>query len=138
VAVIKRYSLEDNINIPIKVIGVGCHYKMYRLAWAFNKNLNFHLRQLTSDFFSFPLYQYYERNNRITYSLIQNRVQGNVFTPEKKSIDYILVISSGGNLNIDNLVLKLRSMPFIIAVFEFQIADIPSIKKSLLYLTEYE
>jgi len=136
VATIKRYTLDHNTDVPIKILGISCHYKMYRLAWILNRNLNFHLRQLNDDYFPFPLFQYYERLDRITYSLIQNKTQNDIFISEQMSIDYFLAISSENKLNIDSITKKLHELSSIIAVFSFEIEEIPSIKDSLLYFVE--
>lgn len=92
-------TLDFEYDFDFTLIGIYCHYKDYRLAWRFNNTLNWnlkksedHLVRTNSTEQSFPLFCYEVSDHEIFHYLLGNRSENGALIPEKRDVDYFLLV----------------------------------------------
>jgi len=97
----KKIQLRIKAQPRYSIIGISSHMPDYRLIYFLNMNLKVNLCRSVDFICShksdekthFPFFSWDDPNDRITISLLPNRVQGHYLIPELKNMDYLLVIS---------------------------------------------
>lgn len=111
----------------ITLIGIASHENDYRISWALNNTLGFHfikadnhlsLNKRLNETQEFSMYISSTDDNSYLYKLISNRCDNGFLLEEMRNIDYVLVVEhSDVSFDIPALISKIRSIPFISAVF---------------------
>jgi uncharacterized protein with NRDE domain len=92
-------KLEFEYDYDFFLIGIFCHFKDYRLAWSINRNLDFDLEK-QSDYVlelkdqeqRFSAYNFHIESQDLYYYLLNNRSEHGLLIPEKKDVDYFLLV----------------------------------------------
>jgi hypothetical protein len=71
-------------------------------------------------------YYFKDEENIIEYYLIKNKNLGKFLIPEKPTIDYFLFLYENQIWEMEELIDKLRSIPSVLGVFEFDPEEIDS------------
>lgn len=81
------------------LIGLYCHYKDYRLAWAINNVFEFDLikqepytLEKQAEHQEFSMYTYFIEHQDLMYYLLSNRGENGLLIPERKDIDYFIIV----------------------------------------------
>jgi len=132
----KKHILKLDDEFDYEMIGICCHQVDYRLAWGINEKLNLQLSKADEDFISVnkkgqhlsnhSLYEFKDVENLIEYYLIKNKNEGKFLIPEKQNIDYFLFLFENHTVNPEDLILNLKNIPNILAVFSFDPEEISS------------
>lgn len=134
----KRHILDFDDTADFSLVGICTHHNGYRLAWGINDKLGLKLTQSIEPFIitftkkgvvthqSYSMYEYYEEENRVNYSLVKNKENGKFLIPEKPSIDYFLFIEENDSINLDQLGIDLKKVDSILAVFILDTDTLPS------------
>lgn len=123
------------------LLGISSHENDYRLSWGINETLGFRLVK-TDNYSSynprlkadqeFTSYTFNEDEDSSTYHLISNRCDNGFLLEELRNIDYLLRIETpDSSFDIKDLITRMRTVPFIFAVFHIDINSLKS-KKRLL------
>ncbi len=92
-------TLDFEYDYDFQLIGLFCHFKDYRLAWALNKNFELSFVKQApytitnkEEQQNFSYYTYSIEHQELFYYLLSNRSDNGLLIPEKKDIDYFLII----------------------------------------------
>lgn len=154
-----KFTLDAGIEFDeIKLVGISCHQKIYKLCWALNKSCGLEFTKAEDyrieqgeKFNSFLLYEFLDPKTDIQYRLVENggammvpdpknegqyKVKGGaLLVPELKNIDYLLVIQ--GKIPADDLkafVTELKNTTFILTAFTIEVEDLKSKNNFLNFL----
>lgn len=131
----KKHILNFDQVYDFQMIGICSHHSDYRLAWGLNEQLNTHLEKADEDYLSsskkgvtstHSKYYFKDEENIIEYYLIKNKSLGKFLIPEKPTIDYFLFLYENQIWEMEELIDKLRSIPSVLGVFEFDPEEIDS------------
>jgi hypothetical protein len=122
------HKLSPEAEQTFILLGISSHENDYRISWALNEYLGFHftkttnhqvLNQRIKEQQEFSTYLYSEQDESITYRLISNRCDNGFLLEELKNIDFLLLIEGNETTSttLPNLTAKIKSIPFISAVF---------------------
>lgn len=137
-----KFKLTIEYDYDFTLIGISCHEKDYRLAWALNNKLQTELQKsndLKIEFKknnvsnSFTFYEYIDEDLYREYYLIGNRGSGALLIPEQKQVDYFLMVK--GNFNASdktNLLKQLKDINIVLAAYDVNINSLDS-KQNLLF-----
>ena len=111
-------------------LGISSHENDYRLSWALNQYLGFHLVKSENHIVfnlrineqqEFSVYSY-QSEQSITYRLISNRCDNGFFIEEYKNIDFILDIHPGQPAEFtSDLLGQIKTIPFVSMAFRIDI-----------------
>ena len=128
-AKLKKYDLVLEDETTLEVYGVSCAVADYRLAWELNQCLDvnltkskevYELRPNTAkELTPFRYFSFFDEECLTRYYLIKNKQEQGVFHPERPMIDYFLVLRENYTFEKEVLILKLRKINGIVAVFDF-------------------
>lgn len=132
-------KLEFDYDYDFFLIGIFCHHKDYRLAWMLNKYLELDLSK-SKDYImfnkeqeqKFSMYVDYIDNQELYYYLISNRGENGLLIPERKDVDYFLMVD--GLIETSKkgeLVRKIRELNEVLSAMEINPAQLNS-KQNLL------
>jgi hypothetical protein len=126
---LKKYDLVLEDETSLEVYGVSCAFADYRLAWELNQCLDVNLTKSNEAFelrpnkakelVSFRHFSFFDEECLTRYYLIKNKQEQGVFHPERPMIDYFLVLRENYTFEKEVLMLKLRKINGIVAVFDF-------------------
>lgn len=131
----KKHVLDFDEELNFELIGLCSHHNDYRLVWSINQRLGFHLEKsvnyenfdkkgvVTSEH---SMYVYEDDNDRLTYYLIKNKVNGKFLIPELPAIDFFLFLYENVAVDREELVTKLKAIPSILAAYTFEAEEIGS------------
>ncbi len=131
----KKHILNFGQVYDFQMIGICSHHSDYRLAWGLNEQLKTHLEKADEDYIcsskkgvisTHSKYYYKDEENIVEYYLIKNKSLGKFLIPEKPTIDYFLFLYENQIWEMDELIDKLRSIPSVLGVFEFDPEEIDS------------
>jgi hypothetical protein len=132
------HKLSSEPGASLVLIGISSHENDYRLSWAINEHLDFHLakRENLQSFNSrmnilqeFSVYSY---TGDSLYSLISNRCENGFLLEELKNIDFLLLIEENETpFPIQEFMSKLKAIPFVSATFNIDLQTLKN-KKRLL------
>ncbi len=134
-----KLVLDDFYDFDFVLVGIACHSKDYKIAWAINKALEWDFEReedllLTSkDIEShFAFYNYDESEDFRSYHLISNRSKNGYLVPERKEIDYFLELKGEFDSDqIDNIIAKVKGINIVLMSFEIDPQELKS-KNNLL------
>ena len=126
---VKKYDLVLEDETTLEVYGVSCAFADYRLAWELNQCLDLNLTKSNEVYelrptkaketVPFRHFTYFDEEYLTRYYLIKNKQEQGVFHPERPMIDYFFVLRENFTFEKEELILKLRKINGIIAVFDF-------------------
>jgi len=131
-------SLDEDYDFDL--FGISCHTKDYRLCWALNQALGIDLiraedliirkKELTS---AYSFYEYLDEDNHLDYFLIANRSSQGLLLPEKKSVDFLLMVKGMVYDNDKiNILEKINSVGLILTSYSIDPEELKS-KQNLLF-----
>lgn len=128
-AKLKKYDLVLEDETTLEVYGVSCAFADYRLAWELNQCLDVNLTKSNEvyelrpskakELAAFRYFSFFDEECLTRYYLIKNKQEQGVFHPERPMIDYFLVLRENYTFEKEVLMLKLRKINGIVAVFDF-------------------
>ena len=132
-------KLEFEYDYDFFLIGIFCHYKDYRLAWSINRNLDFDLIREEDyvlemkDFEQrFSKFNHYIESQDLHFFLINNRSENGLLIPEKKEVDYFLMVDGlVESSRKSQLISQIRELPEVISAVEVVPSELNS-KQNLL------
>ncbi len=137
-----KYLLEDEYEYDFLLLGISCHEKDYRLCWALNQTLSLHFKKEDTDLEIFfkkknkrslhSLYVFINEDTSNEFYLLKNRSDSGFIIPEQPHADYLLMIKEKYSLDFNSLLLKIRSIPFILMAFEISVEQLKS-KENLIF-----
>ena len=126
---LKKYDLVLEDETTLEVYGVSSAFADYRLAWELNQCLDVNLTKSNEvyglrpnkakEIASFRYFSFFDEEYLTRYYLIKNKQEQGVFHPERPMIDYFLVLRENFTFEKEVLMLKLRKINGIVAVFDF-------------------
>jgi hypothetical protein len=131
-----KHSLDNEVEYDFVLIGISCHEKDYRLCWGINSVVDFNLERSDKELHTLPtkkkseisyhsLFSYFESENESECHLIVNRSSTGFLIPEKPQADYLFLIKDEGAIDIIELNLRIKSIPFVLTTF---IIDVDTLK----------
>ncbi|MFT7613410.1 MAG: hypothetical protein ACI9J3_002383 [Parvicellaceae bacterium] len=137
-----KYVLEEEYDYDFKLIGISCHAKDYRLAWAINKELGYRMEkeEYALDILSnnplerseHPVYSFYDEDEQNEYFLIGNRVGAGYLIPELRQADFVFMIKASLPVDVIKETTNLRKIALVLTAFEIDVAKLKS-KKNLIF-----
>lgn len=140
---VKKYSELLRYKTEIKVVGVFCPEKDYRLCWLINNQLRYDFKK-TLDFIypttqnpegaSFSVYTFERPTLQQSYFLVNNRSHDNqTLFSKPQGLDFLLLINADDSrYNYTQLLKSLRSLSQINAAYMLDDA-LGKLKESFLY-----
>ena len=137
-----KYTLEEEYEYDFRLIGISCHEKDYRLCWGLNNGLCLSLAKeegeievlikKTNEFSKHALYSYFQEDTENEFSLLNNRSKSGYLVPEQAHADYLFMIKESYDVNIVELISKIKSIPFVLTAFEVKVGELKS-KENLIF-----
>lgn len=127
-----KFNISNNFDFLL--LALVCSVKDYRLCFELNTQLKINLKrqadielildkQKNKSFFS----NYYCLQDEEQYHVISNKGSNGSFIPEKKTIDYFLLIKNlSAKKNIDHLISNLKKIEIISGVYEMDPNELKS------------
>ena len=138
---VTRVQLDVDANEDYMLFGIVSAEPDYKLSLSINRKLRLALRhkipiELNDEngvSHQFSRFMDHSVNNGLTYNLISNKSGNAFFLKKLNKIDYLLQVHTAeNNFNRENLILALRSVETITAVFPLEPGEIKD--KNLQYL----
>jgi hypothetical protein len=138
---ITKVQLDVDANEDFMLLGIVSAEPDYKLSLSINRKLRLDLRhkvpiELNDEYgvnHQFSRFMDQSLNDGLTYNLISNKSGNAIFLKKLNKIDYLMqVLSAENNFNRENLILALRSVETITAVFPLEPGEIKD--KNLQYL----
>ncbi len=92
-------TLGFEYDYDFQLIGLYCHFKDYRLAWALNKKFEFdfvkqepYIITSSDESQEFSYYTYSIEHQELFYYLLSNRSNHGLLIPERKDVDYFIIV----------------------------------------------
>ena len=137
-----KYQLDLDYDYDFDLIGISCHYKEYRLAWALNKTLGLTFEREELDYqvankkseksSYFPIFNSLDEETNTNCFLISKRCYNGYLIPEQKHSDYFLIIKDNFDLDISEFLGDLRKIDLILTAFSVDIEGLKS-KENLMF-----
>ena len=86
----------------------------------------------TNEFSKHALYSYFQEDTENEFTLLSNRSNTGCLVPEQAHADYLFMIKESYDVNILELISKIKSIPFVLTAFEVKVGDLKS-KENLLF-----
>lgn len=124
------------------LIGISCHAKDYKLAWALNRQLNIDMER-KNDFSIqlkkkteasvFPYFSFVNEEEQLRYVLVGNRGESSYLIPEQKQTDFFLVIDGYYEMvNSEELIQQLKAISIILTAYQIDPDELKS-KQNLIF-----
>ena len=119
------HKLSDS-DQSYSLLGISSHENDYRISWALNEHLGFHFSKIGNHFFfhpkfgttfEFSQYRYEDIENTILYRFISNRCDNGFLLDDYKNIDFFLIVDSIDNTIVQQLLVQIKTISFVSAVF---------------------
>ncbi|MFN3917514.1 MAG: IPExxxVDY family protein [Flavobacteriales bacterium] len=137
-----KHLLVEDYDYDFKLYGISCHSKDYRLCWGINNTLGLKLEKgeieielitRKSDVKStHAVFSCFCEELQNQYYLLVNRTPNGLLIPEKPQADYLLMIKESYELNPDEILNKMKSIPFVLTAFSIEVESLKS-KKNLIF-----
>jgi hypothetical protein len=137
-----KYTLEEEYEYDFKLIGISCHEKDYRICWGLNNRLRLSLAKeegeievfikKTNEFSKHGRYSYFQEDTENEFTLLNNRSNSGYLLPEQAHADYLFMIKESYDVNIVDIISKIKLIPFVLMAFEVKVGDLKS-KENLLF-----
>ena len=122
----KIHKLKDHQPDEFQLIAVASHQSDYRLCWALNQQLTWHLTQVEDLTITpykankaqhFSRFTFTDQLNR-GFHLIANKSQGGFLMPSMTNIDFFVKITGDFTpLDIHHYIRKIKQIDFVITAF---------------------
>ncbi|MDD3740960.1 MAG: IPExxxVDY family protein [Bacteroidales bacterium] len=132
-----KYTPEFNFNL----IGISSTDDDYKLSWHLSEILGLEFTRSSgleiidsrfSDFQLFSIYETSDDNHGNRIKIVSNKGNAGFLIDELKNIDYFVIIYDFENIDLlDKLIVKLKSITSISAVFKLNPANLKSREKLL-------
>lgn len=138
-----KFKLNIEYDYDFTLVGIACHEKDYRIAWALNNKLKIELKK-TEDLrielkkntspTLFPFYEFIDDETFREYFLIGNRGGKGLLIPEQKQVDYFLMIRGNTLSTADkgSLLKQLKDTNIVLAAYDIDANNLDS-KQNLLF-----
>ena len=129
---ILKINYDDELNFSL--MGMATGLKDYRLAFEMNKALEIDLQRAADHILivgknnsqiRYNRFQYFDSIG-LTYTLITNKNQSSLMLPELQMIDYLLLLEPPDENTAKEIIISLKKIKTIQAVFKFEIKDLKS------------
>lgn len=131
----KKNSINIEIDFNFKVIGIVAPIHDFRMCFNINKTLNIDLVvEANSKNIAYNTYHYRDDISRTDYNLINNRNGSEFLIPEKKELDFFLLIKGHIEINqIEQILEKIKNIQEVQIAFEIEVNQLRS-KENLIML----
>lgn len=129
-------SIEDDFDFDL--FGFCSHYTDYRACWAINEGLDLKLVKSDESFMvsgkkgeilsAHSFYEWFDKENLLTYYLIKNKDGVHFLIPELSQIDYFLIVKESGVIAPTEFLAKLKQTPGVLTGFHFDPFELKSAK----------
>jgi len=133
----KKVILDVEPDLDFDLIGVCSHLVDYRLVWDLNRILGFHFERI-EDYCLYSkkgiiltelsTYQFIDNENKTIFFLVKNKQDGHYLISEKSSIDYFLFLYENYNVNVEDLIKRIKKASSVLGVYPFDPSEIASAK----------
>ena len=131
---VKKIKLEIDDEIEFPILGLSTALGDYRLAWELNSKLNLKFeRSVDGTCFSIPdrskkiidydYYSYVSEEDMSKFFLVKNKQKGSTLFSDRDRLDFFLVLRDNFIYDIEDLILDLRKIKGVIAVFSFSSSE---------------
>lgn len=135
-----KITLSFEENFDFFLIALSSHVKDYRICWSINQCLSIGLKKaenlelkLKNEIIGFSLYDFYLEEEMKEYFLIGNRCPKGFLIPEKKQVDYFLIVKGPIKKAEKSHILScLKQQSIILQAFELNTNELKS-KKNLIF-----
>ena len=131
-----KFTLEVEPDLDFDLIGICSNHSDYRLTWSLNATLGIDLTKNTDNFQvsgkkgqivgTFSLYEFIHPETHTEYYLIKNKNNNETLIPEKPQLDYFLVIRENFDLDLDELLARVKMVPSVQTAFSFYPEELKS------------
>jgi hypothetical protein len=109
-------KLVTEYNFDFLVWGIISPWPAYRIVWLMNERMHLGFKRIedievrkdAGGSSHFPLYEYENKQDMYLLELVQNRIPNDLFVPELKTVDYLLLIK--GELDFFDSTTFLRDL----------------------------
>tara|TARA_B100001059_G_scaffold234674_1_gene277879 strand:+ start:1544 stop:1993 length:450 start_codon:yes stop_codon:yes gene_type:complete len=131
---IKKIKLEIDDETEFPILGISTALGDYRLAWELNSKLNLKFeRSIEGTYFSIPdrskkivdydYYYYVSEEAMSKFFLVKNKQKGSSLFSDRERLDFFLVLRDNYIHDIEDLILDLRKIKGVVAVFSFSSSE---------------
>lgn len=110
------------------ILGISSGFADYRMAWEINNCLDVQLMlseesievfdKKNSSTHSFRVHNFFLEETQTSFYLIRNKQFHTYLVPERPQIDYYFFIRELHEINLEEIIMKLRTVNGITAVFD--------------------
>ncbi len=120
------HKLSSESEQSYSLLSISSHENDYRISWALNEHLGFRFCKTENHSFfnskfgetlEFSQYVFKDDENSRTYRLISNRCDNGFLLEEYKNIDFFLLIDSIEKTQVQQLVIQVKTIPFVSAIY---------------------
>ena len=137
----KLKLIEQSFEFNFSALAIASQSRDYHLCWQINRELSINLKREEDlqvddpkkrqiNYFSF--YSFIDDNDMSRYYFLANKSGNDLFLPEVKVADFLLVINEKPVEEIKKIISMLKKMPQILAVTELEINKLKS-KRNLIF-----
>ena len=134
-----KHLLDMDFDFDFDLIGICSNYKDYKFVWGINQSLNIQLVRAPKDHVISPngfrsihtIYRYYCEHTHISYELLANKGTQEYLVPEKRQIDFFLILYDNIIINLPDVVRKLRTLTFVSTAMEIEVDSLKN-KENLI------
>jgi hypothetical protein len=137
-----KFVLDNDFDYDLLLIGISSHARDYRLCWSLNTTMHLTLARAdkglvltagkNADPSEFTLFEYEDEETRIFYSLISNKSKNTYLIPEFKHADYLLMLRNNTDIDMVNMLERIRLCDQVLTAFEIQTQELKS-RDNLIY-----
>lgn len=137
-----KFKLTIEYDYDFTLVGISCHEKDYRIAWALNNKLRTDLRkaedlkiELKKNISPtlFPFYEFIDEELFREFFLLSNRGGKGLLIPEQKQVDYFLMVKGNFSPADKNSLLKqVKDINIVLAAYDIDPNSLDS-KQNLLF-----
>jgi len=132
---------EEPFEFNFTVLAIASQSRDYHFCWLINRELGINLKRNTDlqvddakkrlvSYFSF--YTYKDEDELRHYYFLANKSGSDLFLPEVKVADFLLVVNEKQGPEIKKMVSAIKKLPQVLAVTELQVNKLKS-KKNLIF-----
>ena len=137
---VMMHTLDVSYSYDFLLFGISCHESSHRLCWFLNTKLGVEMEfereiqvpQKAGRKSGHEMYRFYDEENSITWSLINNRTEHGLLLPEIKQVDYFLKVEDEAFMEADVLKKKMIEIPVVMTCFNLKPTDYKS-KDNLIF-----
>lgn len=138
----KKHVLDFENELEFDLIGICTPHPDYRVVWDINSTLKWQLEKAPDVFdvsnkkgqllSRHTYFIWKDEENYAEYYFIKNKAENKFLIPEFNQIDYFVIINNLQLETVEELVLKLKKVGNIMAVFSYDPSTISSAENIIL------